>query len=318
MSKFVNYQQYLGAQRCCDLRGVGPAGPKGDKGDQGDIGPRGFTGTTGITGATGARGCRGYTGPAGGPEGPTGSTGPSQWINTAYTGPTGPGYTGIGYTGDVMVFGNLYVEGGIDPTYLALTRQPSNPIPSGLDGIWIDASGSLNSSTITLDDGNGLIMKLTPSTLQFNDANISTPLTISSNNTPIILTSVGEITLTPTTSVVLNTQIQMPTTSGTISHSSLTGVLSIDFANQSTGYFELGNLNPASISGLTLTNGRIGGEYHVLLRGQLGFTYSPSTSTTFKANTYSLTTNNGNEWVGLKIYSANTLSQYLVNATLYN
>ena len=155
MSKFVNYQQYLGAQRCCDLRGVGPAGPKGDKGDQGDIGPRGFTGTTGTTGATGARGCRGYTGPAGGPEGPTGSTGPtgpSQWINTAYTGPTGPGYTGIGYTGDVMVFGNLYVEGGIDPTYLALTRQPSNPIPSGLDGIWIDASGSLNSSTITLND----------------------------------------------------------------------------------------------------------------------------------------------------------------------
>ena len=109
----------------------------------------------------------------------------------------------------------------------------------------------------------------------------------------------------------------MPTTSGTISHSSLTGVLSIDFASQSTGYFELGNLNPSSISGLALTGGRIGGKYHILLRGQNGFGFVPSTSTSFKANTYSLTTSNGNQWVGLDIYFANTLSQYLVNATLY-
>ena len=216
-----------------------------------------------------------------------------------------------------MVFGNLYVEGGIDPTYLALTRQPSNPIPSGLDGIWIDASGSLNSSTITLDDGNGLIMKLTPSTLQFNDANISTPLTISSTLTPIILTSTGDITLTPTTSVVLNTQIQMPTTNGSISYSNLTGVLSIDFAFQSTGYFELGNLN-FSITGLTLSNGRIGGEYHILLRGPSGFIFTPAISNpSYKINTYSLSTVNGDEWIGLKIYYTNTLNQYLINATLY-
>lgn len=162
-------------------------------------------------------------------------------------------------------------------------------------------------------DGSGLTMKLTTSSLQFNDAGVLTPLTISSTLTPILLTSTGDITLTPTTSVVLNTQIQMPTTSGTISYSNISGFLSIDFASQSTGYFELSNLPPASISGLTLTNGRVGGEYHILLRGQSGFNYSPATSATYKANTYSLSTTNGSEWIGLKIYFTNTLTQYLVN-----
>jgi hypothetical protein len=79
----------------------------------------------------------------------------------------------------------------------------------------------------------------------------------------------------------------------------------------------LSNHPGGSISALTLTNGRIGGEYHILLRGHIGFSYTPATSSTFKANTYSLSTANGDEWIGLKIYSANTLSQFLVNATLY-
>jgi hypothetical protein len=109
----------------------------------------------------------------------------------------------------------------------------------------------------------------------------------------------------------------MPTTSGTISYSNITGRLSIDFASQSTGYFELSSLPAASITGFTFSNGRIGGEYHILLRGASGFSYTPSISSTFKTNNYSLITSNGDEWVGLKIYSANTLSQYLVNATLY-
>ena len=131
------------------------------------------------------------------------------------------------------------------------------------------------------------------------------------------LNSTGDITLTPTTSVVLNTQIQMPTTSGTISYDAITGSLDIDFASQSTGYFELSNMSPVSISSFTLTNGRIGGEYHILLRGPSGFNYTPTPSATFKANNYSIITTNGDEWVGLKIYLTNTLTQYLVNATLY-
>ena len=109
----------------------------------------------------------------------------------------------------------------------------------------------------------------------------------------------------------------MPTTSGSIARNSTTGALSIDFASQSTGYFELNNVS-GGISALTLSNGRIGGEYHVLLRGPIPFTFAPSPfNATYKMNTYSLTTNNSDEWIGLKIYYTNTLSQYLINATLY-
>jgi hypothetical protein len=131
MSKFVNYQQYLGAQRCCDLRGVGPPGPQGNKGDQGDIGPRGFTGTTGTTGATGARGCRGYTGPAGGPEGPTGPTGPAAPVTVlrgfqgdpGFTGPTGP-QGPIGPTGTIVneiIQRNIFSDTLVDAKSVSLS-----------------------------------------------------------------------------------------------------------------------------------------------------------------------------------------------------
>jgi hypothetical protein len=62
---YANYGQYLGAQRCCDLRGQGPQGPAGPTGPSA-IGERGFTGPTGpsVTGPTG-RSCRGPTGPTG-------------------------------------------------------------------------------------------------------------------------------------------------------------------------------------------------------------------------------------------------------------
>jgi len=66
---YANYPQYLGAQKCCDLRTQGPAGPQGPTGPAG-IGERGWTGPTGesYTGPTG-RGCRGPTGE----PGPTGA-----------------------------------------------------------------------------------------------------------------------------------------------------------------------------------------------------------------------------------------------------
>jgi hypothetical protein len=174
-----------------------------------------------------------------------------------------------------------------------------------LSEIASSAKCEITKDEIDMVDGSGFILTLSSGGLTSTNA--------------ITLTSVGAITLTPTTSVVSNTQIQMPTTSGTISYSTITGFLSIDFASQSTGYFELGNLPAGSISGLTLTNGRIGGEYHILLRGQLGFSWVPATGNAFyKANNYSISTSTGNEWVGLKIYFSNTLSQYLVNATLYS
>jgi len=123
----------------------GPTGVTGPTGQQGDTGPTGQQGDTGPTGYDGSTGQKGDTGP----------TGASQWVNTAYTGPTGPGYTGIGYTGDVQVFGNLYVSGGIDPTYLALTPQVSNPLSAGLEGIWIENGGSFRVQKTRLDDFSG-------------------------------------------------------------------------------------------------------------------------------------------------------------------
>jgi hypothetical protein len=66
MSKYYgNYSQYLGAQRCCDIRVQGSQGPAGPAGPA-SIGPVGNTGPSGIsyTGPTG-RGCKGATGEAG-------------------------------------------------------------------------------------------------------------------------------------------------------------------------------------------------------------------------------------------------------------
>jgi len=89
---YQNYPQYLGAQKCCDLRGPGPVGPQGPPGPS-VIGPRGYTGPSGEAGFTGptGRGCRGATGPAGGPIGPTGPSGPIGPSGTqGNTGDTGP------------------------------------------------------------------------------------------------------------------------------------------------------------------------------------------------------------------------------------
>ena len=179
----------LGSKRCCDLRGKGSNGATGPTGPRGSIGPIGYTGPTGYTGpGVGSTGPTGYTGPGStvtGPTGPAGSgssstgptgytgpgstvtgptgpasstgpTGPSQWVSSAYTGPTGDGYTGIGYTGDVMVYGALYVEGGIDPTYLVLTPQTSGP-PGFVNPLWVDSinGNALRSQNIYMDNPSG-------------------------------------------------------------------------------------------------------------------------------------------------------------------
>ena len=110
MSKYYgNYSQYLGSQRCCNLKSQGPQGPQGPAGPA-SIGPVGDTGPSGIsfTGPTG-RGCKGATGDMGsvGPAGPAGDTGD--------TGPKGDtGDTGAkGDTGDIGPKGDT---GDIGPT----------------------------------------------------------------------------------------------------------------------------------------------------------------------------------------------------------
>jgi microcystin-dependent protein len=86
------------------------------------IGVTGTQGATGATGETGATGAQGYTGSTGS-TGAQGATGPSQWIGMTGTGVSGTTYSGIGYTGDVLVYGNLLVTGAIDPTSLTLSQS---------------------------------------------------------------------------------------------------------------------------------------------------------------------------------------------------
>lgn len=194
MSNFVrNYSEYLGQRRCCDLRGPGPVGPEGPVGPQGPIGPYGYTGAKGSTGPTG-QGCRGPTGPAGGP---------TQWASSSIT--TTVGYTGIGYNGDVMVYGKLYVQGGIDPTYLALEPQAS--APSGfVNPLWVDNSGNLRSEQILLSAGADT---LSLDETSITHTNATTALTISSNddiNLTATTSLTGKINVNATNGVVINQQ----------------------------------------------------------------------------------------------------------------
>lgn len=66
---YANYNQYLGAQKCCNIKTQGPVGPVGPVGPA-SIGPIGNTGSQGPTGITGPTGS---TTIVGGPTGPTGA-----------------------------------------------------------------------------------------------------------------------------------------------------------------------------------------------------------------------------------------------------
>jgi hypothetical protein len=108
---YGTYSQYLGAQRCCNLKGQGSQGIQGPQGPP-SIGAIGNTGPTGAsyTGPTG-RSCRGPTGPAGSSSGITGPTGvadPSYWDPS--------GANAIVYTGQVYINGELDISGGVITT----------------------------------------------------------------------------------------------------------------------------------------------------------------------------------------------------------
>ena len=155
---YNNNSQYLGAAKCCNLNKLGPQGAIGQRGPQGAIGPYGITGATGA-GATGA-------------QGQIGATGNPYWT----LGNTGGliGYTGIKYSGDVIISGKLAVSGGIDPTYLAMQNQLIQPFPTtiqdvSLNGIWFDTSNNLRAPKIYLDDPKGNLLQSI--TLQPNNTN---------------------------------------------------------------------------------------------------------------------------------------------------
>lgn len=202
MSRFFNdYNQYLGSQRCCNLRTQGNPGPEGPTGPA-MIGPRGNTGPQGesFTGPTG-RGCRGPTGeagPAGGPMGPTGATGPIGPPGLlGPEGPTGTGYwnltkgSSIAYNGNVVMNGPLEIgmtgmTGGtlqVGMTGGTLRIGPDITINSSVGTVTISTAGSSGAGTITvtLKSGANLILNnlpsssTTPSSLPVGSVYRSTP-----------------------------------------------------------------------------------------------------------------------------------------------
>ena len=141
MSYYSSYGSYLNTKLCCKDTGSGNG-----SGTTGPQGPQGAIGATGVTGPQGAIGATGVTGAVG-------ATGASLWVpmfETVLPGPPG-GYTGIGVTGDVLIYGNLLVTGGVDPIYLALTPQVSGPV-GFTNPLWVDSlnGNALRSENIKL------------------------------------------------------------------------------------------------------------------------------------------------------------------------
>lgn len=166
---YANYGQYLGAQRCCDLRGQGPAGPPGPTGASA-IGQMGFTGPTGpsVTGPTG-RSCKGDTGPTGPAGGPTGPTGPASTTVSmiggfgSYTTTTN---TSVHYFGAYVAGVSLDLN---DTESNVITRIPFN---CTISNFYVDL--------ITAPPG---IAKSYTFTIRNNTNNTSLSLTISDANT---------------------------------------------------------------------------------------------------------------------------------------
>jgi hypothetical protein len=215
-------QGFTGATGSVGITGAtgaqGVTGATGAQGFTGATGAQGFTGATGATGATGLQGVTGSTG-ATGLQGVTGATGGTPWFSTNYIGVTGPGYTGTGYTGDAMVFGNLLVTGGIDTTYLALTPQGSDPLPAGLDGMWIETGGSLRVQKMRMDDFSGTtagyidINPITNPQITLSDGITPTEINVVTlNNNAILL---NDFSGTGTTTSFTTTNLSQTTTGPT-------------------------------------------------------------------------------------------------------
>ena len=157
----------------------GPQGPPGVQGSTGATGPQGPLGDQGLIGSQGATGIKGATGERG-------ATGPSQWVSMNGYGITGPGYTGIGVTGqDVLIYGNLLVTGGIDPIYLALTPKTSGP-QGFINPLWVSQTNSnalINEKILLTNDyttGQGL--NLYENNVQFNNLAVAPYVNIGGSN----------------------------------------------------------------------------------------------------------------------------------------
>ena len=218
------------------------------------------------------------------------------------TPPTPPGgYTGIGVTGDVLIYGNLLVTGSIDPTYLVLTPQASGPV-GFTNPLWVDNNGYLRSENIKLENATDALT-LSASSIGRTGATTfpitavdaiditSTAGTITLNApandinlnaaTGIFLTSTGgNINLdTPFGTATFTNQITLPNTTAAASFAAPT--LTCDFNSFSTGVFSVTLI--ANMTTIAFTNGRIGGQYVIYVTA-IGSTYTIASALSGTAN----------------------------------
>jgi len=95
---YSSYSQYLGAQKCCNIKIQGPQGPIGPTGPSA-VGQQGVTGPTGF-----------------GPTGPTGRS-------CAYTGPTGPGIQFGGTGGSGFTNNGVWYDSSANIFYYATAKS---------------------------------------------------------------------------------------------------------------------------------------------------------------------------------------------------
>jgi len=164
MSRYYGtYNQYLGAQRCCNLNSQGPVGPQGPQGPA-SIGPIGNTGESGATGPTG-RGCRGPTGPSGGP---TGVTGP-------------PGIAVLGNTAVVDAVNGNDTTASVGGLSYRTVQAAVTAVSSG-QTVWILPGTYTLTSGITVKDGTSIRgLSLQTVILQMNVSSTTTMITMGQN-----------------------------------------------------------------------------------------------------------------------------------------
>ena len=142
---------------------VGATGSQGIQGLQGVAGPQGITGPQGLPGSTGPQGLPGDPG-AQGPAGPAGLTGPIGPTGTIsiptgvtggvlYVAPDGTIQTSPSFTYDpttvkagmsgVLSVPSANIPGAVDPMYVQLIHQASNPDPTGQGILWVDNNDQL-------------------------------------------------------------------------------------------------------------------------------------------------------------------------------
>jgi hypothetical protein len=201
-----------------------------------------------------------------------------------------------------MVFGGLYVQDGIDPTYLAFKPRTTVPFDNSLQGIWMEGItggiASLRTQKLRLDDfygdtagyididpihnpqftlSDGLVSELNVLTLNNNEINfIDTGATATTSMTTTSLSqTIGSTGTTATwTNIINSANNQLSTATNTVFFSNNT--LRIDCNNLSRRDFKFSITSDMRV--LTLLNSRVNGMYRINISNSNNQSYTIRTS----------------------------------------